>query len=553
MSLVSKAFSDIVTFSRSSNATRIGPTGRVEYAPHNLILRSQEFDNASWTKNASTVTGNAVASPSGTIDADKLISTVGAGGEVTQSISKSAAAITYTVSVYAKAAEFSFVQVAVYDLTSAGSRFWFNLSSGTVGFTSSIGAGFSATSRTIQSVGNGWYRCTCTFTTTSTASLGAYIYPTNGDGSVTAGDGTSGVYLWGAQLSVGPYPLDYTPTTSAAVYGPRFDYDPVTLAARGLLIEEQRTNLLTYSDDFSNAAWVKGSGFTLLSNSVTSPDGTVNADTYTRGTTASFAYLSQQVSGNASTALTYSCWVKSPSGSATIRMVISDVNLVSANSSLIAIGTTWQRISYTIAAGTLSNTGLIGVGFLLDTGQTIDVWGAQLEAGSFSTSYIPTVAASVTRSADVASVNTLSPWMNEVEGTIYAEVTSLTGVLALTNQSMAEIDTGVQDNRNKISRYEGVIYGTTTNGGVAQADFSLGNATSANTVYKAAYRFKANDFAGTINGGTVQTDTSGTVPSSLTKLWLGNNPNSDYLNGHLRRVAFYPRALTSSELQAITA
>jgi hypothetical protein len=143
--------------------------------------------------------------------------------------------------------------------------------------------------------------------------------------------------------------------------------------------------------------------------------------------------------------------------------------------------------------------------------------------------------------------------MNEVEGTIYAEVSSLTGALALINQSIAEIDTGVLDNRNKISRYNGVIYGTTTNGGVAQADFSLGNATSANTVYKAAYRFKANDFAGTINGGTVQTDTSGTVPSSLTKLWLGNNPNSDYLNGHLRRVAFYPRALTAAELQAITA
>ena len=172
---------------------------------------------------------------------------------------------------------------------------------------------------------------------------------------------------------------------------------------------------------------------------------------------------------------------------------------------------------------------------------------------AFASSYIPTLASTVTRSADVASVNTLSPWANETEGTLYAEITTLSGTLALTNQSLVEIDTGVLDNRNKISRYAGVIYGTTTTSGAAQADFSLGNASLANTKYKAAYRYKVNDFAGTVNGGAVATDTSGTLPSSLTKLWLGNNPNSDYLNGYLQRVAFYPRALTDAELQALTA
>jgi hypothetical protein len=334
---------------------------------------------------------------------------------------------------------------------------------------------------------------------------------------------------------------------------------------KGLLIEEQRTNLLPASNDFSNVTYWTGGG-SVTANATTSPDGTVNAAIGASINPASGV-------GDATVGISGSIFAKAnPSGASSLVVRINrfgsgtDYLQVTFNlstgvagavtnsgtasggsASMTAFGNGWYRC---VLSGTVSTT----VGTLSFNPQsTCFIYGAQLEAGSFATSYIPTLASSVTRSADVASVNTLSPWFNATEGTIYAEVTSLTGALAFTNQSFAEIDTGFLDDRNKISRYDGVIYGTTTAGGVAQADFSLGNAASANTVYKAAYRFKANDFAGTINGGAVQTDTSGTLPSSLTKLWLGNNPNSDYLNGHLRRVAFYPRALTASELQALTA
>jgi hypothetical protein len=330
---------------------------------------------------------------------------------------------------------------------------------------------------------------------------------------------------------------------------PRFDYDPSTLAARGLLIEEQRTNLCVYSEDFSNAAWNKGSGFTLLSNSVTSPDGTVDASRYTRGTTSSFAYLSQNISGNASIALTYSCWVKSPSGSNTIQLVISDFLLASVISSVIAIGTTWQRLSFSIAAGTLSNTGLIGVGFLLGTGQTIDVWGAQLEAGSFATSYIPTVAATVTRSADFASVNTLSPFYNAVEGTLFVEASSNANV----NYPGIAFFAGTG------YRAIGFYYGpVSTESGFEVGDVSgqvgIGlTALAKPATNKFAGAYKANDFAACVNGGTVGTDTSGTVPI-VSSLKLGVLYNGTYeLNGHIRRLAYYPRRLLAAELQALTA
>jgi hypothetical protein len=530
-----------------------------------LLTYSEDFGNAAWTKTNTTVTTNAASSPNGTVTADLI--QLGAGTVSKNVVGTVSTTAPCTLSVYAKAGTHSVIQLLNSGTTAHFCNF--DLSAGTVG---NSGA---STSGSISSVGNGWYRCTAVFS--STIGTGFWIVAAdstaNGYNPTTSSTGT--LYLWGAQLSVGPYPLDYTPTTTAAVYGPRFDFDPVTLAAKGLLIEEQRTNLATYSEQFNNAAWTKGNG-SITANAISSPDGAVTADKFSETSANAEHYLLYGAIALSAVTYTASVYLKAGERSwanvylspGSVQYALFDLinGVVGATTAGITAsiqnaGNGWWRCSITktttaanhyfvVNPMTGNNTNEIYAG---TSGSGIYVWGAQLEAGSFATSYIPTVASTVTRSADVASVNTLSPWMNEVEGTIYAEVSSLTGALALINQSIAEIDTGVLDNRNKISRYNGVIYGTTTNGGVAQADFSLGNATSANTVYKAAYRFKANDFAGTINGGTVQTDTSGTVPSSLTKLWLGNNPNSDYLNGHLRRVAFYPRALTAAELQAITA
>lgn len=278
MGLVQKAFSDIITFSRASNATRVGPTGLVEYAPHNLLVRSQEFDNASWTKANITVTANSVAAPDGTVTADSFTESTD-GGVTSHFIYQGAtlaAGAVYTYSIYAKASATNRL-LTLYATDSASSVFVnvsFNLNTGVVAFTGS-GAG------TITSVGNGWYRCTVTGTATAAGSGLIWLWSKNLSGVDYTGNGSLVAYIWGAQLSVGPYALDYTPTTSAAVYGPRFDYDPVTLAARGLLVEESRTNLVTYSEQFDNAAWTKYGSTTVTANSVASPDGTISADLLT--------------------------------------------------------------------------------------------------------------------------------------------------------------------------------------------------------------------------------------------------------------------------------
>jgi hypothetical protein len=175
---------------------------------------------------------------------------------------------------------------------------------------------------------------------------------------------------------------------SAAVNEPRFDYDPVTLAARGLLIEESRTNLLTYSEDFSNGAWIK-SGSAISSNAATSPDGTVNADSFSTGGT-----IYQQVSYASNVAITLSVFAK---GSGTFRVDMSDnttgdvycdFNLstgvagsvttggvwAGATASIIQMQNGWYRciLTATKNAGTAINAVFVGV-----TGQSI--WGAQCE------------------------------------------------------------------------------------------------------------------------------------------------------------------------------
>jgi hypothetical protein len=192
------------------------------------------------------------------------------------------------------------------------------------------------------------------------------------------------------------------------------------------------------------------------------------------------------------------------------------------------------------------------------------VWGAQLEAGSFATSYIPTVAASVTRSADVASVNTLSPWFNSVESTLFAEFDfigsqpSSPGV----NQGVVCLsETAATGAANDI-----IILGYGSSGAAARTGavfsssslvaFLQGNNSAINTTYKTAFAAKANDFRVVNSGGAALSDTVGTMPSSIDQLLLGNmysTTSATYLNGHLRRVAYYPRALTTAEMQALTA
>lgn len=180
---------------------------------------------------------------------------------------------------------------------------------------------------------------------------------------------------------------------------------------------------------------------------------------------------------------------------------------------------------------------------------------------AFASSYIPTVASTVTRSADVASVNTLSPWFNATEGTLFAEFDfiGLNPASPGVNQGVACFTdgTGASNNLGLLGYGDGSAarYGFVFSGSSLVA-FLSGSASSVNTTYKSALATKANDFRLVNSGGSVISDTSGAMPTGMNQLILGNlytTTNLTYQNGHLRRIAYYPRALTTAELQALTA
>jgi hypothetical protein len=241
----------------------------------------------------------------------------------------------------------------------------------------------------------------------------------------------------------------------------------------------------------------------------------------------------------------------------TFDLVAGTVASTSAGTaSITAVGNGWYRcvvIGTATTTGTntlffqLSNTSASAdVSYTGDGTSGIFIWGAQLEAGAFATSYIPTVASTVTRSADVATINTLSPFFNATEGTMFAQFDSA----ASGTNTIAAFDDNTANENYRLRNVGTDPKFTVTDGGVDQCDIN-GGTIAANTVYNFAAAYKANDFAACIAGGTVQTDTSGTLPT-VDRLRIGTSQAGNYLNGHVRRFAYYPRRLTNAEIQALT-
>lgn len=276
---------------------------------------------------------------------------------------------------------------------------------------------------------------------------------------------------------------------TAAANEPRYDYDPVTLQLRGLLIEEQRTNLLLDSASLS---------------------------TQTRTVTAVAHTLSFQGTGTVTL-----------SGASTAGPLVG----TGANNRV--------TLTFTPTAGSLTLT-VSGT-----------VTNAQLEAGTFATSYIPTTMAAVTRAADVARVPALSSiGFNPTEGTLFAQASFMAPAPHTSVQGIVSIQNNAFTNFHLINRQTaGALFGTSVDSGVSQAYPNTGLMPT-NTVFKTAYAYKANDFGICTNGGTPVTDNAGTVASAVNTMLVGNA--SGLLNGHIRRLRYYPRRLSNQQLQALT-
>jgi hypothetical protein len=176
------------------------PSLLLEKQSTNLMLYSEQLDNAAWAKNGFAITANAAISPDGTQNADLAYQTVSGDKDLYQITSS----VTPVFSIYAKAAGKNWV--VTFD-AAGGNSTWYNISNGTLG---TVASGVTAT---IDSVGNGWYKLTYYH---NTAGFYRFVKPVDSNNSVSAvASGTDGAYLWGAQLEVSSYPTSYIPTTSA--------------------------------------------------------------------------------------------------------------------------------------------------------------------------------------------------------------------------------------------------------------------------------------------------------------------------------------------------
>lgn len=581
-----------VTFTRASTRTYFDSAGIMrtatvnewprEYDPAtvtrvNLLIRSQDFGQSSWLKTNATVTKNAAIAPDGTVTASKIGEAADANQNhrVQQAAPAFAIAVGqfFAASVYLKAAERAFAFVSVATLGEEYSVA-VDLTLGTVSAVFSASAPVLPFS-SITPVGHGWFRVSIGFAnedagTGPTLRVGPLnVSSLNAILPTYDGDGSSGVYAWGAQIEAGSAASDYIPTGA-------------TPAGNGVCIGRQvwgqRTNLLVRSQELDNAAHPKINS-TISANVAIAPDGSLTADLLLDNTTnGGHSVQPPPQATSAGVTYVYSIYAKAASasrimvyglngtGSRGVGVDLSDgstftVNGITLETAAVVnyCGSGWYRISIPITPITTA-TQAVGATYLVSgngysyagAGTGVYLWGVQLEAGLFASPYIPTTTAAATRSADAASVTgqNFASWYNPSEGTFVAHYSADNDSSA--NRAPFAVSDGTVNNLININQANLISFVVAT-GNVIQGIAGNYAISDFNSI-KTALAYKANSLQGGYFGSATAEDMAATIPT-VDRLFVGASAtgNAGYLNGPIRRIRYFPHRLNQNELQALTA
>ena len=510
-------------FDRNSTGTRVNEDYLIEDVPYNLLSYTEELTNAYWDGVNVTVTGG-FQDPFYGNNAFKVVDTSGGGTAYLHE--PNIADENYGRSIYAR--------------TVSGT--------GTVSLLSYFGNtnnDFILTEK--------WQRFYVNSSTTSTGAANFYAVDFR-DGDLTE------VLLYAPQLTKSPTLKDYLKTTDRLDI-PRIDY---TNGEPSILLEPSRTNLVTYSQDYSQ--WSNQTAPTVTSNFGISPEGITNADKITASSNTSAKFIAITLS--TSTVHTGSVFLKNiDSTQSRVEVFASSYaypvieiswngyipsTLSSANATNIQYQeytNNWWRVSYqftTDSSITSYNTYIYPD--RVNASKSILAFGSQLEVGSYATSLIHTSGSAVTRSADVANNAGNSDLFNDSEGVFYTELKRFDNDSAFCALS---INDGTTNNKvsYKYRNTDNLLIASVASGGTTTDISHTFNDIS--EYNKIALKYKQNDFALYVNGNVVGSSTSGNAPSGLKTLEFKEVTIENYA-GNVKSVMVSKEALTDLELEKLT-
>ena len=550
-----------MTFSRGSAATRVNSAGLIEKERANRLLQSNNFNTSPYSPAFATVTSG-FEGYDGSNDGWKVASTtIGSETRIRQSQTFTTGEV-ITLSVYMKKGNVNFGIVRNYAITGGG-RAWFDLENGTVATEN------SGINGSIEDVGNGWYRCSIWGVINTTGAVD--ISPAPSDGDYLADAVGEFIYVQDSQLENGLVATDYIETTTTTAQAgiledmPRLDYSGGATCG-SLLLEPQRSNLLTQSEYFDTTPYSKVNA-TVTTNDITSPESVLNATKLISTGGASRVETFPTLSDNTN----YTASIFAKQGDVDYIMIsfreksgnqhnvyfdLSDGTIGTTNGSPISksiklVGD-YYKVSMTIDSSSGSGTPRLQYliantdnNVVTTSGQYIHIYGAMLEAGSYPTSYIPTYGSSVTRSADSCSKTGISSLIGQSEGTLFVDAkVTLNGRLLLIGAAGNFIETLINSS-GKVNAF--------VRTSVTEADILSTSTYSTGDTLKIAFAYKQNDFALYVNGTAQGTDTSGNVPTNMSQLIINDYLSAGYnsSNGYKKAILF-PTRLSNDELASLT-